>query len=411
MMVLPRRFLLPWRPMLLLVLLLPVGCVGEEDALVILSPWPESRRADLDREYLDWIAQNGAEKAPKRLVWVRMESWDNPARRLGGGRPIDLLIGGPASWHSEAEWADRVVLGRSPIGLSWRSDAIEVPANWQDLAGPEWRDHLILDDPRRDPNSLAWAASRLDQNWPEGYAELVLVAGNVRRFAPGPAAMVRGEAVAALMLAVDASSEFDLPFRSLPDSPEPIEYGSLVREGHRTELARAFLQHLALDADQSDSLEGSDPKVEALLSDLLGSTLVDAHEELRAAWAALLASGRPPQWLDLLQQPPSWPPASIVKMLRDPGGDELVDTLAEQIAPNVEARAWLILSWEGPRRPIDAALLAELAGAANGRLVGEPRFLAWLRGEWRAWARQRYRWIEREAARVSEASATEDRSP
>ena len=39
--------------------------------------------------------------------------------------------------------------------------------------------------------------------------------------------------------------------------------------------------------------------------------------------------------------------------------------------------------------------LAELAGAADGRLAREPRFRAWLRGEWTAWTRQLYRRVAR----------------
>jgi hypothetical protein len=80
---------------------------------------------------------------------------------------------------------------------------------------------------------------------------------------------------------------------------------------------------------------------------------------------------------------------------RDPR--PLVETLAEQVAPDPRARAWLLNSWERPQAPIDGALLAELAGAAEGRLATEPRFRAWLRAEWTAWARQRYRRVERQA--------------
>ena len=35
------------------------------------------------------------------------------------------------------------------------------------------------------------------------------------------------------------------------------------------------------------------------------------------------------------------------------------------------------------------------AGAAEGRLAREPRFRAWLRGEWTAWTRQLYRRVAR----------------
>jgi hypothetical protein len=43
-------------------------------------------------------------------------------------------------------------------------------------------------------------------------------------------------------------------------------------------------------------------------------------------------------------------------------------------------------------------LLAEIARACDGRIADEPRLRAWLRAEWTAWARQRYRRVARLAA-------------
>jgi hypothetical protein len=76
----------------------------------------------------------------------------------------------------------------------------------------------------------------------------------------------------------------------------------------------------------------------------------------------------------------------------------LLETLAAQVAPDADVRAWLLRSWLAPGRPVDGRLLDELASAEGGRLVREPRFRAWLRAEWTAWARQRYRRIARVAA-------------
>ena len=98
-----------------------------------------------------------------------------------------------------------------------------------------------------------------------------------------------------------------------------------------------------------------------------------------------------------LSEPPPWPPASVDK-LQNRGGDRaiaMVHDLAGQIAPDPALRFWLVQSWLRPRRLFDQALLAELARAEGGRLVREPRFRAWLRGEWTAWARQRYRRVAR----------------
>ena len=135
-----------------------------------------------------------------------------------------------------------------------------------------------------------------------------------------------------------------------------------------------------------------------LLADLLGATLIDARDELKAAHEALERAGRPEKAERWMTEPPPWPPASVAKILgRESNAMPLVETLAAQLAPEADARAWLLRSWIAPTRPVDAALLDEIARAADGRLLREPRFRAWLRGEWTAWARQRYRRVARTA--------------
>ena len=115
------------------------------------------------------------------------------------------------------------------------------------------------------------------------------------------------------------------------------------------------------------------------------------------AGAALARHGHPPAAEGAIGERPPWPPASVTGLSTRPKGPALVDLLAEQIAPEPEARAWLRASWSGPTRAIDGALLAEIAGAAGGRLAREPRFRAWLRAEWTAWSRQLYRRVARVA--------------
>jgi hypothetical protein len=98
-----------------------------------------------------------------------------------------------------------------------------------------------------------------------------------------------------------------------------------------------------------------------------------------------------------MTEPPAWPPASITKILHREGEQamSMVETLIGQIATDPEVRAWLLRSWLSPPRPIDAKRLDELALAADGRLMNEPRFRDWLRAEWTASARQRYRRVSR----------------
>ncbi len=137
--------------------------------------------------------------------------------------------------------------------------------------------------------------------------------------------------------------------------------------------------------------------VSVLVADLLGSTMVDAQDELWTAWRALETLSDRDKAMAWLVEPPPWPPASIAKLLdRDnEAGMALIETLAALVAPEPPARAWLERSWLSPPRVVDDKFLAELSEAAEGRLCREPRFRAWLREEWTAWARQRYRRVAR----------------
>jgi hypothetical protein len=133
-----------------------------------------------------------------------------------------------------------------------------------------------------------------------------------------------------------------------------------------------------------------------LLAELLGATLVDAQNELVAAWAKLTAAGHPERAERWMSEAPPWPPASVDKLLKK--GEEgavLLETLTAQIAPEADVRNWLLRSWLSPARRVDDRLLRELGAALGGRLVHEPRFRNWLRSEWTAWARQRYRRVAR----------------
>jgi hypothetical protein len=133
------------------------------------------------------------------------------------------------------------------------------------------------------------------------------------------------------------------------------------------------------------------------VADLLGATLVDAQDELWTAWRALEGVADRERALAWLVEPPPWPPASVSRYLGQ-GGERamaLIETLSVEVAPTAAARAWLKRSWLSPARLVDQVFLAELSQAAEGKLCREPRFRAWLRLEWTAWARQRYRRVAR----------------
>jgi len=160
---------------------------------------------------------------------------------------------------------------------------------------------------------------------------------------------------------------------------------SVMANSPHPEQARAFL----------DRLGTTSPPTQSFLAELRAATRIEARPELLAAKAALETHGYPPRQVGWMNEPPPWPPASVTRMRTKPDGRELIAVLASQVAPDREARAWLLESFERVPKLIDDATLRELDEAAGGKLAADPRFRAWLRTEWSSWARQRYRRVVR----------------
>jgi hypothetical protein len=269
---------------------------------------------------------------------------------------------------------------------------------------------ITFDDPRVDPISRAWVASLLESaHFREGYALLVRSAGTARRIGrqSGAArgAVERGEA---------ASSPW-LIQSDLAAAPRLVEGAAIVAGTGKESLAREFLRFLAetfpgrpsVDAHLASTPAEGEP--EMLLADLIGATLVDAQDELWAAWSALDRVHDPGPARKWMTEPPPWPPASIARLLarHDSDAASLLGALSLEIAPEPAVRAELMRSWLAPARVIDRAVLAEIADLADGRLASEPRFRAWLCAEWTTWARQRFRRVARLAHAQPGAVASE----
>ncbi len=243
-------------------------------------------------------------------------------------------------------------------------------------------------------------------DWRKGYARLVQTAATSRRFQ-------RAEPTLVSSTVLGGRPDRD-PGASHPAATAPSFAGAaILRAAPNQELAQGFLRFLietegALPA-ASPNESNAQEDTSALIADLLGATLVDAQDELWTAWRALENLDDREQVIAWLTEPPPWPPASVGKYLgmEEERAMSLVETLATEVAPEAPARAWLLRSWLAPGRAVDLPLLSELTQAADGRLYREPRFRAWLRDEWTAWARQRYRRVARKAAALSRRAANE----
>ena len=191
----------------------------------------------------------------------------------------------------------------------------------------------------------------------------------------------------------------NVALKELASNSWRVGYASLVRKaGKEPRIGwRGPVERSVRIGAEDRTGSASDPDVESLVADLLGATLVDAQDELWTAWNALERAGSPEPARTWLTGPPPWPPASIEKYLKRDGENAmaLIETLAAEVSPQPAERGWLIRSWLSPPRIVDQQLLTEMARAADGALCREPRFRAWLRAEWTASARQRYRRVAR----------------
>jgi hypothetical protein len=368
---------------------------GEARALRIATDWPQSDRDSLARDFAAWLREQppGAATPSSAIAW---------ASRADRAEPPDVYLGGPLSVFADLAARDELErLGVDPEKPAWTTARRAFVGLSGSTTGPAPR--TALADPRVDPMTLAWTLGRLrGEGWAAAYPRLLVRYGLAEavgwREGSPSAAVQRGEADVSLTR---------LPERSQAESEVVVfEEGAAIRRGtRRGAAARAFLEFLEERAGKNHEPTGGAAgphslAAEGLAADLLGATLVDAQDELRAAVASVREAGLSPESVAVLSQAPPWPPASVGKLLTR-GGEgpaALVETLTHQLAPEAGARVWLSQSWLRPRKPIDGALLEEIAGADQGRLARGPRFRAWLRAEWTQWARQRYRWVARLAA-------------
>ncbi len=411
------------------------GCAGEGEELVIVTPWPEADRSDIAAEFRRWAgATPGTATGPVRITWIALAPGDDVTRVVRRRVAPDLVLGVPAvdlRRLARAEMLVPVERTAHPLWcVTWRglikralNTAALGPAASVAAAGnaaPEPRteraETVAFDDFRHDPIALEWARGELAAgSWGEGYARLVKWADDPRRI---------GRQAGSALAAFERGKVAMVPWVGIPgrtpalrrgsilvsESAKPAEWVegvALVRGGRDPALAQEFVRFLAgrgqADspsprdaAAKGDRDSDDDSPVAALLADLLGATLVDAQDELWGAWAKLAAAGHPARAERWLTEPPPWPPASVARLLKQgQEGAALLETLTVEIAPEADVRNWLLRSWLAPPRQLDGRLLAELAGALDGRLAREPRFRAWLRGEWTEWARQRYRRVAR----------------
>jgi hypothetical protein len=380
-----------------------------DDRLLVATSWSASDRQEIELDFAAWLNEQpvASSHGPIKLDWLIFATGDDLERLAARRHPPDVLLGGPARAFDQLGEAKRLSplpIDGSPVWAVSRRGAIRLASaaneNLEPIP-PSERSSIAFDDPRKAPISLAWAEAQVrSASFPDGYARLVRAAANGprigRQAGSSSAAVERGEANRApevFWRDQDTTGTGVVPW---------IEGVAILSDARHRDRAATFLEFLARTGRAGSVPNHANPAPSDdhdLLADLLGATLVDAQDELLAAWSALERAGSPPNPFRWMTEPPPWPPASIAKIQSRQGEEAMamVETLAGQLATDPVVRAWLVRSWLSPPRLIDLRVLEELTRAVDGRLIREPRFREWLRAEWTAWARQRYRRVARSA--------------
>ena len=315
--------------------------------LVVASSLSEPQRTLIEQSWRTTSGQNA------EINWVELSPGVDPSRALARRGGVDLLLGvSPTDLLSLSASGRLASVARIPI-----------------LNEPETQPASMID-----PLNFASMSQILaDEGWDVGYDRIIrqALAGRLRVAQP------------------------DQPKKDKP-APSPV-WVAVVAGSKQETAATQLIKQLGGTAAQAtlDISSRDQVAVESLLLDILTASTISASRELRDAGLALDDNRHPARAEGSLSERPPWPPASVVRIKGQPGGDALLETLLEQVTPEGPGRDWLRESWSRPKRQIDSKILLEIARADDGRLVREPRFRSWLRGEWTAWTRQLYRRVAR----------------
>src|SRR4051812_37081503 len=69
----------------------------EADVFRIATSWPSTEQAQLEREFLDWIARDQPQSIPGpiEVAWIHVDAGEPLDRLCDRVQPADVLLGGP----------------------------------------------------------------------------------------------------------------------------------------------------------------------------------------------------------------------------------------------------------------------------------------------------------------------------
>lgn len=244
-----------------------------------------------------------------------------------------------------------------------KMDRLPEPATWEDLGRPEFKGQLSLTDPRRSGSaSVMNTIVMQSRGWNQGWELLARIAGNTRSFTHSSSdpikAVVSGDAAAAMAIDFYATPKiadlgennlgFILPAGQTILDPDPI---AILKGAPHQQTASRFVEwvlsapaqkvlmlpkgaqggprqealgRMAVNTRAYDETEGKrtsayNPfkqasflkvdltkaaKNQRVFNDLIGAIQIDTHNELKAAWHAIVKKGLKPEELKAFAEPP-----------------------------------------------------------------------------------------------------------
>lgn len=265
------------------------------------------------------------------------------------------------TWHAAAASSFGIFFNKKLLKVL----RVPAPNTWTDLADPRYYGYIANTDPRHSSSftTMDFIILQSAANWDEGWQALTQIAANTRSFthsATGPLkSVVSGEAIAGISICYFALAKigdlgsdnlgFVFPQGKTIMNADPI---SLLKGAPNAETAKRFIDYVlskdaqmllilkkgvphgpqystlgrmainraAYDAANPAQVIAKDPlklnfspfvldlervtKMQFVLADLVGVFHIDHHNDLKAAWQAVIKRGAKPEELKKLGQTP-----------------------------------------------------------------------------------------------------------
>ena len=280
----------------------------------------EAENPTVDVRWLDMGSQNAYERIrteranPQASLW-----WGAPQTLFMEAADDSLLLPFEPSWARALPASAKDSLGRwygtylTPEGLLYNTEALDstaVPADWDDLLDPSWRDRLLIRSPLESGTmKTIWGAMILRQpTVDDGYRWLARLDMNTKGYAADPTQLylrvARGEADLTLWNLPDTylqAGTYPFAFAPLASGIPVVVDGIAIPAGApQAELAKQFVDFVMTPEaliDQAKRFHRIPARTDIPQDSLPGWMAASAYTEMDLDWTRLATEG--PEWMQV----------------------------------------------------------------------------------------------------------------